>query len=228
MPKLVVQQITAWSFSRLNDWRGCPRRAKYKYIDKLKEPGSKAMDRGSAIDKMAEEFAKKSAKKLPCPPELASFEEEFRELQGRNAVTQEQWAYTKDWKVTGWFDSDAWARLKTDIYLLSLKDNILTVIDVKTGKIRESHEEQVDLYGLGGLKRFPTCDGVDVRLWYVDQGVEHPVEERIYGRDREKELTQYWNDQAAPMLADKRFVPKPGRECTYCHFRKQNGGPCEF
>ncbi len=228
MPKAVIQQITAWSFSRLQDWRECPRRAKFKYIEKLKEPGSKAMDRGSAIDKMADEFSKKAAAKLPCPPELASFEEEFRELQKRNVVTQEQWSFTKSWALTGWFDADAWCRAKTDIYLLSKADNILTVIDVKTGKIREAHEEQVKLYAVCGLARMPTCDAVDVRLWYVDQGVEHPVEEVIYARSQERELQEYWNDQAAPMLADKRFAPKPGRACTYCHFRKNNGGPCEF
>lgn len=228
MPKPVTQQITAWSFSRLSDWRACPLMAKFKYIDKLKTPGSKAMDRGSAIDKMADDFSKKTAQKLPCPPELAAFEEEFRVLQKRPAVTQEQWAFNNGWAETGWFDSDAWCRLKTDIYLLNPKDNILTVIDVKTGKVRDSHEEQLDLYALGGLLKFPKCDGVDVRLWYVDLGLEHPEKERIYPREQVTELKDYWNGEAAPMLADKRFTPKPGRACTYCHFRKDNGGPCKF
>jgi len=228
MPKKVIQQITAWSFSRLNDWRKCPQMAKFKHVDKLKEPGSKAMDRGSAIDKLAEDFCKPAAKKLPCPPELASFEEEFRQLQKLHVVTQEQWAFTSGWALTGWFDGDAWARLKTDIYTLNKKDKILTVIDVKTGKIREEHEEQVELYGLGGLLRLPSCEGVDVRLWYTDQGVEHPEKETIYTHDQLPLLKESWNDKVQPMLTDRRFTPKPGHACTWCHFRKQNGGPCKF
>ena len=44
-----------WSYSRLTTWEQCPLKAKLKYIDGLKEPGSPAMDRGTAIHKDAEE-----------------------------------------------------------------------------------------------------------------------------------------------------------------------------
>lgn len=221
-----VQQITAWSFSRLNDYRGCPRKAKYKHVDKLKEPGNLAMSRGSAIDQQESDYI--SGKLKVCPPDLLSFKAEFDELRKRKAVCQEQWAFTRDWQETGWFDSDTWCRIKTDVYTLNPKTNTLLVVDCKTGKPRDYHKEQVKLYALGGLVKFPTVDVVDARLWYTDQGLELPEEPELYERKDLKTLVAYWEKETKAMLADKRFAPKPSNDCRYCHFRKANGGPCEF
>lgn len=221
-----MQQITAWSFSRLNDYRSCPRKAKYKHVDKLKEPGNLAMSRGSAIDQQESDYI--SGKLKVCPPDLLSFKAEFDELRKRKAVCQEQWAFTREWQETGWFDDDAWLRIKTDVYTLNPKTNTLLVVDNKTGKPRDYHREQVKLYGLGGLLKFPTVDVVDARLWYTDQGLELPEEPELYERKDLKTLIAYWEKETKAMLADKRFAPKPSNDCRYCHFRKANGGPCEF
>ena len=229
MVKEVVKKITAWSFSRLQDYRKCPFFAKCKHVDKLKEPGNEAMDRGSTIGKMAEDFILGRIK--ACPLEIAAFEEEFLELRKRKAVTEEQWAFNAAWEETGWFDNDAWCRIKTDIYSLDRKTNILLVADNKTGKIREEHLEQLKLYALGGLMKFPTVDAVDVRLWYLDHGVEVPgIDDKpaIYPRSSIKSLQAYWQKETKAMLADTRFAPKPSSNCRYCHFRKSNGGPCTY
>lgn len=229
MPSIVksTPRITAWSFSRLQDYRKCPQFAKFKHVDKIKEPGNDAMTRGSAIGKMAEDFIN-ARKNVPCPPEIMSFKEEFLELRKRKAVGEDQWAFNINWEETGWFDTDAWCRIKTDIYSLDLKTNVLLIIDNKTGKVREEHEEQIMLYALGGLLKYPNIKAVDARLWYLDHGIEVPIEAKLYTPKDVPKLKAYWLYQIKPMLADTRFSPKPSNACRWCFFRKSNNGPCEY
>ena len=58
MPRLNPPRITSWSFSRWSCYSSCPYKAKLKFIDKLKEPGSPQMDRGTVIHELAEHYVK--------------------------------------------------------------------------------------------------------------------------------------------------------------------------
>ena len=210
----------------MQDWRGCPRKAKYKHVDKIREPSNQAMERGSMVGKAAEDFIMGRTKK--CIPELKAFEEEFKELRKRKATCEDQWAYDKDWNEVEWFAKNAFLRIKTDIYSLNLATNTLLCVDNKTGKVREEHLEQLDLYALGSFLKFPTVEHVDVRLWYLDQNKEVPEEPKIYNRSEVPKLKAYWMKQVKPMLADTRFAPKPSSNCRYCFFSKAKGGQCEY
>ena len=44
--------IKQWSYSRLSCFEKCPKQAEFKFIKKIKEPGSAAMDRGKDIHNM--------------------------------------------------------------------------------------------------------------------------------------------------------------------------------
>lgn len=222
-----VNKITAWSFSRWNDYRKCAKFAYFKHVLRLKEPGNDAMARGAAIGEEAEKFAK-AKKRAKCPPSLATFEQEFRDLQGRVIMSEEEWAFTSAWTKTGWFDRDAWCRVKVDCAYVDEARNILVVIDYKTGKINEQHLEQLSLYALAGLLMEPTVDGVEVQLWYLDQGVQKPDEQKIYPRSDEAKLKKEWAKNTKPMLSDGRFAEKPGNACRWCHFSKAKGGPCKY
>lgn len=222
---MTAKKIEAWSFSRLQDYRKCPKLAKFKHVDRLKEPGNAAMERGSAIDKAGEDFIMGRTKKLI--PELKTFEAEFKELRKRGAKAQEQWAFNMGWKPVDWFARDAWLRIKTDVLLVTPETSTALVVDNKTGKQREEHAEQVKLYALGTLLTLPEVQTVDARIWYTDLGIESPEEPQLYTRKDETPLKTYWLKQVKSMLADTRFAPRPGNHCRYCHFRKDNGGPCE-
>ena len=43
--------INQWSYSRLSCYEKCPKQAEFKFIKKIKEPGSPAMDRGKDMHK---------------------------------------------------------------------------------------------------------------------------------------------------------------------------------
>ena len=222
-------KFTAWSFSRYNDYVKCPRYAKYKHLDKLPEPGSSALERGSHIHELAQVFAQKNAR-TKCPPELETFEAEFRVLQKSRATlaVEQQWCFTSGWKQTGWFDRDAWCRQIVDARVMDKERNVLRIIDHKTGKINDAHLNQLSLYGLAGLITEPTVDGVEVELWYLDHGVQKPDAVKVYTQKDMAGLKKEWEAKVRPMLNDGTFREKPGKACTWCHYSKGKGGPCKY
>ena len=220
-----TKQITAWSFSRWNDYQRCPALAKYKYVLKIKEPDNVYMARGSAIHKLAEQYALKTISKLP--PELNSFKAEFAKLRKMNPITEGQWAFDRDWKPTSWFGAQAWCRIMVDA--TAVQDGKRWVIDHKTGKQREEHRDQLGLYALGGFLNFPE-DEIEAQDWYLDKPAND--DQKILGEDFVRTqldaLKTEWEAKTKIMLLDQKFSPKPNDGCRFCHFRKSNGGPCKF
>lgn len=236
MPNKVIpiKKIESWSFSRYNVYRQCPAKAKYKFIDKLKEPDSPQMQRGTDIHKMAEDFVLGRIKKLPA--ELQLFADEFKRLKAQKVkYVEESWTFKKDWSETSWNDwNGAFLRVKLDVAYINTEHNVLVPIDHKTGKFdsykNAEYEEQLQLYGLASLKKFPTVDGVSPRLWYLDHGIVHPDadSEIFYSRKDESYLEKLWADKTKKMLSDTVFKPTPNDKCRFCHFRKSNSGPCKY
>lgn len=236
MPKVIpIQKIESWSFSRYNVYRQCPKKAYFKFILKLKEPDSPQMQRGTDIHLMAEQFVKGILKKLP--QELNHFAEDFSHLKKQKVkYVEESWTFRKDWTETAWNDwKGAWLRVKLDVAYLNTEHNVLVPIDYKTGKYsdykKDEYEEQLELYGLASLKKFPHIDAVSPRLWYLDHGIVHPNPEEseiLYERKDEAYLEKLWLSKVKAMLSDTTFKAKPGNACTYCHFKKANSGPCKY
>jgi hypothetical protein len=224
LPTAKLVQIEAWSFSRWKDYETCPALAKFKHIEKRKEPGNAAMDRGTDIHTLAERFANGKLKDLP--KELETFSEEFKELVTFKAQLEQDWAFDANWQRTGWFDKNAWLRIKMDAHYMVKTD--LFVIDHKTGKPRpEEHKLQLELYVLGGMLMYPDAKKITAKLWYLDQGVE----ETLVVTNTPQALVKYknmWINRTRAMLNDTRFAPRPGNYCRWCYFRKDNNGPCQF
>lgn len=225
-PTAATQRLTAWSFSRWNDYRKCAKYAFFKHVLRMKEPGNDAMERGGKIGDAAEAFATASTRKK-CPPELQTFEQEFRVLQKIKGVrSEEEWAFTQFWAPTGWFDKDAWCRVKVDCFYVV--GGIGKVIDYKTGKVNEAHLEQLSLYALAAMLQEDALEEVTVELWYLDHGVLKPDEPKKYTRADIPALKKEWAANTKPMLSDGKFAEKPSKACSWCHFSKNKGGPCKY
>jgi|ERR1019366_301669 RecB family exonuclease len=226
MPKVKVlpKRIEAWSFSRWRDYEQCPAKAKFKHIDKIKEPGNAAMDRGSAIHKLAEDFAGGKLKSMPL--ELAKFKVKFTALKKLTPQCEQEWAFNREWGRVGWFDQDCWCRIKVDV--THAKNAEATIIDHKTGRYKPgdpSYREQLELYALGGFLIHRKAAKIICKLWFIDSGDEEIL---IFERKDLEKLKAKWEDRTKAMLTDTRFAPTPGRYCTYCFHRKANGGQCKF
>lgn len=216
---MAIQKITAWSYSRLRDWETCPLKAKFKHIDRLKEPDNPAMARGSEIHKLAEDYVKGALKRLP--PELKNFKKEFAAMRkGKNVFVEEQLAFNANFELldleTGWFDRAAWCRVKMD--LRAVANKVMRLIDHKTGKQKAEHYDQLEFYALIGFILEPTIDEVHAELWYLDMSGEKKVlHERFYRKEFDK-IKQRWLRRVKPMLCDTEFHPKPNPGCRFCYF----------
>jgi len=230
MPKKRIQTIDAWSYSRLTTWEDCNKKAYYKFIEKRKEPTAPALERGSKIHKLAEDYVTAPGKKVLLPEELDRFEEEFKELRTRKKylAVEQQLALTKEWVPCDWFSSKAWLRVVMDA--IDIQGKIAKIIDYKTGKVRPEKAEQLDLYALALLCTHANLTDIYAEFWYLDWG---EVIRRDYTRKDLPKLKRKWAKQAKPMLSDETFKECPSALCRWCWFGKagkSKGGPglCKF
>lgn len=240
MATLTLKKLTSWSFSRYTDYTTCPARAKYKHIDKLKEPPSPAVERGRRIHTLCEQYVKGELDKLP--PELQLFKEEFAKLRKlyKNKKlpmeVEENWAFTATWGPSQWDDwNGCWVRIKLDCAHCETP-GVVVITDYKTGKMNDyntsAYAEQLELYALAALLR-STWEEVTVlpRLMYLDHGVVYPPanQQITYTKADLPRLLATWNQRVKPMLADTRFAPKPSANaCRWCAFSASKGGPCKY
>lgn len=233
-----IKTIDAWSFSRLTTYEQCPAKAKYQIIDKLPIKPNAAMDRGAKIHRQAENYVKGKLRELP--EDLQLFDEEFMQLREmfvkkseHKVMPEQKWAFTRDWVPTEYFARDTFLRVVVDCAVLNEKEGRLTVIDYKTGKIRDGYDQQLRLYAAAGFALYPFVEQVCTELWYIDQGEIKggPEDDEITGvyvKDEHDDLVKEWDKRIKPMLVDKQFAPKPNNLCKWCDYSKANGGPCEY
>ena len=232
-------QITSWSFSRYQVYSTCPRRAKYLYIDKLKEPEDPdgPMARGNHIHKLAESYVLGGVTRLP--KELVKFGPFFKATRAARkrdptaVVVESTWAFRRDWTQTTWDDWNG-CHLRVKVDLAVRDEDRVTVVDHKTGKWSpqynlEKYMEQLDLYATAALQLYGNVTVVP-RLHFLDHEIIYPALEdtRTYtARDLPK-LKKTWAAKTRAMLADKTFAPKPSNLCRWCAFSRDKGGPCEM
>ncbi len=228
-----MSRLTAWSYSRWSTYEKCPLQAKYKYIDKLPEPASAAMERGSAVHDQLAAYLRGDIPRLG-PNETAPitgwtyFAGLLNDLREMEPLVEQQWGFTDTLKQTGWFGSDTWFRSVLDVCLI-YSDNTADVVDFKTGKPRpQETSQQAELYALSIVHRYPAVSHVTVRFWYVD--LDQKGAEAVYrfSRDTLPDAKKKWLDRGKRMTSDTMMVPKPGMHCKWCLAAKSIGGPCKY
>jgi CRISPR/Cas system-associated exonuclease Cas4 (RecB family) len=221
------QKITAWSYSRWTTYEECPYRAKMKFIARHQEPSNPAAERGTAIHKLAEEYL--NGERRTVPAELKTLQREFRDARKVDGIrTEAEMAYTAEWNVTGWFDRDAWCRIKIDL-LVPPKTGVTRVVDLKTGRFKPgTYTPQLELYAIAALIAYPEHE-VRAELWFSDHGIVHYGEPALtYSPDDLPRLKKLWEKRTKAMLSDTKFAPRPGGYCRWCSFSKAKGGSCKF
>lgn len=225
-------KITAWSYSRWTMYEECPYKAHLKINLKMKEPPNTAMDRGSDIHKMAENYAKGTLTKIPA--ELKPLKAQFAEVRKVEGIrTEMEAAFTASWEPCDWFDKNTWVRIKIDLLIPpTKKSNVVRIVDHKTGRFKPgNYEPQLELYAIPALIQYPTADYVSPELWFTDHGIVYPRAEDKSAIYRPKDLPalkKLWTSRVKPMLSDTKFAPRPGNYCRWCAFSKAKGGPCKF
>lgn len=219
--RVINAAMDAWSYSRLSDWRKCPRMAYFKHILKMKEPGNKHTQRGVEVHKQAQDYVEGKLAKVPDA--CARFATELAKLRKDKALCETEWAFGPDWSEQTWLSKMyRLLRVKTDACAVYRKGAELHVVDHKTGRVNPDHEEQLSLYATAALVKYPKATKVLTELWYHDSGEKMSQE---FSRGDLPGLKRYWEETTDAMFADKAFQCKPGDACRFCWFRKENPAP---
>lgn len=236
--------LSAWSFSVYRQWLQCPFSVCLDKIQKvrIKEPDSPYLAHGGAVHKAADAFIGGTAKKAPkidttmggksLSSNLANIAADMLKLRTLRARVEQDWAFTRQWKATGWLSPDVWLRIKTDACADTADPPTVDIVDWKTGKVHDEHRQQRSIYALGGLQlvQLGVLAGgskkteLTARHVYVDTGqsaTEHYTMKDLAPLKRE------WEARTRDMMNDTEFAPRPSAQaCKWCRFGKSKGGPC--
>lgn len=230
--------LKAWSHTRLTEFESCKRKAELKYILKIPEPvrplppgkTEHANDRGTRIHDAAQKFVEGGVELIS---ELSKFKTELIQARefyaNKQASTEGDWGFDKDWNPVAWMSSDVWCRIKCDLVVL-LDKKTAVVVDYKSGKRfgnEIKHAEQMQLYVLGTLFRWPGVVQVTTELWYTD------IDELVsmtYTRDQGLRFVKNFERRANLLTVCEDFPPNPNvfscRWCPYKPIEKGGTGHC--
>jgi hypothetical protein len=228
-----AEHIVSWSFSKLSDFEKCKRYAKLKHLDRIPEPEralkpgqtEHANDRGSRIHDAAEQYVRGTG---PFIHELASFQPEFERLralyQEGKVSLEGEWGMDEDWEPAPW--KTAWHRSKLDS-IVHLDRTSAIVIDYKTGRKfgnELKHGQQVQLYTLNALLRYPELEEVTTELWYTDQ---NEITSMTFRRDQGLRFKANFHRRGVALTTNNEWPPNPNRfSCQWCQYGPWAGGQC--
>jgi CRISPR/Cas system-associated exonuclease Cas4 (RecB family) len=211
-----------FSHSSISTYESCPHKYKLTRIDRLQEPTGPAAERGKRIHKEFEEaFGGLPLVTAELEPWL-DFIEDIKSFYDV-VLPEHDVGVRHDWSPCGFKDSDVWLRGQID--LLAIKGDKARIIDWKTGKQRD-YEEQLRLYATLVFALYPEVNTIELELAFID--LQKPVTCATVTRDHFGLLKAWMSNRMLKIENDKIFAPKPNANCKYCHFRKDNGGPCKW
>jgi hypothetical protein len=230
--------INAGSFSRLDIFESCPKRAELAFVHKIKEPDRDPLpagreypnDRGERVHKQSEDYVKGV---LDAPPlEMKPFAAELKRLRELHeegqAIAEEMWCFDDGWSSVPW---NAWnqtrMRIKTDATVF-LGERAVVIIDYKTGRRfgnEVKHAQQLQLYGIGAVMKYPDIEEVTCELWYPDQDELISMD---FKRKHALNFVRHWNDRLQKMLTATKFPARPNKNtCKWCPYAPWNTGHCD-
>jgi hypothetical protein len=232
--------LKAWSFSRLEVFEKCPKRAELQFVKKITEENDpkreEALTRGKKVHEAAEQYVRGEIDNLP--KELKKFEGKFEEMRKLYAtepeklVLEENWAFTIDWQPTEWYGEDAWCRMVLDRFeWLSDDKTAGELTDYKTGKKEGNevkHGQQGQLFVLGAFMKYPSLQAVRVKFEYLDHGKTSLP--KTYSREQAMTFLSAFERRGKAMTEATVFPPRPNRiNCAWCPYGPSRGnGMCEY
>jgi hypothetical protein len=216
-----IKRPTRWSYSSISTYRECPAKWKFSYIDNIPWEASAAMDRGTRMHTMCEDYV--LGKITYVPTEIKRVGPLLQQLQSLGAKAEDVWLLDKDWNATDDL-SKAWVKAIIDVHYVG--GDILYVKDYKSGQMYDSHRNQLELYGIMGLMKYPEVKRVETSAVYLDTGHEGMDGSLI--RAMLPKTIAKWETDAIKMMSDNDFDPCPGNACRWCDYKKAKGGPCLY
>lgn len=224
-------QLPPWSFSMLEAFEQCPRKAYHRYVLKEYGPKTEAMLKGIEFDE-AVEARLMYGTRLPADWQKAdSFAESLCRMKADCTLyTQLKMGITRQLEVCDFFSKIVWGRGVLDVALVKrAKSGAAIIADWKTGKNSEgksysNYGLQLKIFSAMLLKRLPDIESVTAFNIYAKTGeLGQPL---LFSRTDEPAL---WLDllprvQAMETAFAKMAWPeRPGPLCGWCDVKQ-----CQF
>ena len=221
MAREETNMINRWSYSRLGTYESCPKKAYYRYIEKIPEEQHPAAERGIKIHGLAEQYIKGELEEMP--KELYLFYEGFEQLREDykkgDVCVEERWAFNLSWEKSNWDSEDTWGRYIIDAFVK--QGAYAKIIDFKTGRFKghnEGYKNQCTLYACCIFNRFPDVEKIDTELWYLDH---HKITRYNFERSELQKIQDDFHKRGLKMTTDIEFNTTPSEfACRFCSFTK--------
>ena len=156
----------SWSWSKLKNYRTCPKRHWHVDIQKEFKDESEQLTWGNSIH---DAMAARIGKGKPLPRTMEHYESwpaklvKARDQFGLKTMVENKLAMNRDFRPRSFFDKDAWFRGVLDV--IQLNDDIALVIDWKTGQMKPEME-QLGLFAQLVFAHYPEINEVStVYVW---------------------------------------------------------------
>ena len=210
-----------YSYSSIKTYEECPAKYKFSRILRLPQPSGPAAERGTLIHAEIEEALNGGLVLLSADVEhLANSIEVWRKS---GAQSELEFAFDKHWHEVSYKSDSAIFRGIIDLYMEH--DDQAVVIDFKTGKERD-YQDQVRVYSAAILATKPHINSVRNIIEFIDQ--KKTKEYVPVRRENLSELKSLLIGRLMAVELDKIYAPNPNQFCRWCHYRKDNGGPCKW
>ena len=101
-------------------------------------------------------------------------------------------------------------------------------LDWKTGKRYGHNSDQMELFALGVMCKYPPVKHVTTRLIYLDEKGKDIEDYAEFPATHRQRLIDKWTRKVEPMFTDKVFAPRPNDKCKWCPLARSRGGKCSF
>ena len=211
----------AYSYSAIKQYEQCPAQYTFSRIDRLPQPSGEAAARGTMIHTEIEAVFKGG---LPLVSDhIQHLLPMLEKWKGMNAQSEMQFSIDDKWNAVDYKNPSAWFRGVIDLYIE--QDNKANVRDFKTGKDRD-YTDQVETYAGVVLSTKPHIDEVSLAIDFID--LKKTREYKTIERKDLPALQEKLTDRINRLKAESIFSANPSGLCRFCHYRKDNGGPCKW
>jgi CRISPR/Cas system-associated exonuclease Cas4 (RecB family) len=212
----------SWSHSKLGKYERCPAVKKFQYDLKVEVTVEKhpAAFRGVHMHKELEEHL--GGEQLTMPEWIRPHQPHLEHLV--RGEKEFKLCLDKDWRPTSEEERD----LICILDVLVIDGGTAQVVDYKSGKRYDNHQEQLELYCLAALCALLSLERVEGRCYYLDEKPGSWGKPVFLDRSHIEATRKRWDDRVAMMNADTECAPRSGYYCRWCDYRNSEGGPCRF
>lgn len=221
----MIYSFAPYSFSKIATHKGCNRKFKYNYIDKAprQKRDMTALLKGGAVHSILEHFPEATSHKLAA--KYFHIAEKFLKTElgtkyyTNQSVREYDFGLTYDLQPTSYSDKEALFRGSVDF--ISNIDNILHLVDWKTGKYKDPKWQDFDqlmFYAIYFFIKQPNLNYIRISYVYVEhENMENTITlERKYLQNYIDQLLGLIND----VENDVEFKKNIGPLCDYCDFQE--------